>query len=402
MIDRQATFELGRIPRIRFGRGTFEQVVPVVARLGRHVLIVTGRSAFVGSDRWPALLDALAETRMAVDHETVPGEPTPAVIDDLLARRRGTGIDVVLGIGGGSALDTAKAAAGLLGSGTGARDHLEGLPGSTPYPGPALPWVAVPTTAGTGSEATRNAVLSERRDAPFKKSLRDERLVAGEAIVDPDLLLKLPPRAIAANGADALTQLLEGYTSRRATPLTDALALEGLAAARDALPRWHAAAGRGEDDPDARTGMAYAALLSGIVLANAGLGIVHGIVSVVGAHTDTPHGAGCGALLVAGIATNIGALDVWSPGHPTRARYATVGRLLADGTATDDAAARHALVDWLERLIDTLRLPGLATYGVTDALVPRLARESLVSSSTKANPVELTEPEVAAIISASR
>ena len=245
-------------------------------------------------------------------------------------------------------------------------------------------------------------MLSERGDTPFKRSLRDERLVAAEAIVDPDLLEGLPPEVIAANGADAITQLLEGYTSRRATPITDALALDGLAAARDALPRWHAAATRGEDDPDARTAMAYAALLSGIVLANAGLGIVHGIVAVVGAHTDTPHGAGCGALLVAGVETNIRALEGRVRGHPVLARYATLGRLLADGTATDDAVAREVLIGWLEKRIEGLRLPGLASYGVTEALVPRLARESLTSSSTKANPIDLSEAEVAAAIDASR
>jgi alcohol dehydrogenase class IV len=249
---------------------------------------------------------------------------------------------------------------------------------------------------------TRNAVLSERGEAPFKKSLRDERLVAVEAIVDPDLLVALPPGVIAANGADAVTQLLEGFTSRRATPPTDALALDGLAVARAALPRWHAAATRGEDDADARTAMAYAALVSGIVLANAGLGIVHGIVSVVGAHTDTPHGAGCGALLAAGVATNIGALEDRAPGHPALERYAKLSRLLADTTTTDDAAARRSLIEWLVALVDGVGLRGLASYGVTEALVPRLARESLASSSTKANPIDLTEDEVARIILASR
>jgi alcohol dehydrogenase len=402
MIDGLGSFELGRLPRIRFGPGAFAQLVPAMAPLGRRALVVTGRSSFVGSARWPALQAALDEAGITVDHETVAGEPSPALIDDLLARRRGTGIDVVLGIGGGSVLDTAKAAAGLLRSGTGARDHLEGLPGSVPYPGPALPWIAVPTTAGTGSEATRNAVLSERGDTPFKKSLRDERLAAAEAIVDPDLLQGLPAVIIAADGADALTQLVEGYTSRRATPPTDALALSGLTAARDALPRWHAAATRGEDDVDARSAMAYAALLSGIVLANAGLGIVHGVASVVGAHTDMPHGAGCGALLVGGVEANIRALEDRSPDHPVLVRYARLGRLLADPGATTDAAARDALTAWLRRLIDGLRVPGLATYGVSDALIPRLARESLLASSTKANPIDLTEAEVTSIIAASR
>jgi alcohol dehydrogenase len=402
MTDGIASFELGRLPRIRFGSGSFTHVVPAVTALGRHVLVVTGRSSFVDGERWPTLLDDLAAAGIAVEHETVAGEPSPDAIDDILARRRTTGIDVVLGIGGGSALDSAKAVAGLLGSGTGARDHLEGLPGSVPYTGPALPWIAVPTTAGTGSEVTRNAVLSERGQAPFKKSLRDERLVAAEAIVDPDLLAGLPPTVIAANGADALTQLLEGYTSRRATSPTDALALDGLAAARDALPRWHAAALGHRDDAAARTSMVYAALLSGIVLASAGLGIVHGIVAVVGAHTDTPHGAGCGALLVAGVTTNIQALEERAPRHPALERYASLGRLLARPATTDDGEARQALIDWLRALVQELGLPRLAAHGVTDSLVPRLARESLTSSSTKANPIELTEDEVAGIIRASR
>lgn len=395
-------FALGRLPRITFGPGAAADLAAVVARYGASVLIVTGRRSFRDSPRWAALLADLEARGIAYADEIVEGEPSPELVDALVGRHREGDADVVLGIGGGSALDTAKAVAGLLRSGTHAADHLEGLPGAVPYPGPALPWIGVPTTAGTGSEATRNAVLARRGPDGFKRSFRDERLVAAEAIVDPDLLAGVPAAVIAGNGGDAVTQLIEAYTTRRAGRLTDALALDGLAAARDALPAWHAAALEGRDDPEARTAMAYAATVGGIALANAGLGVVHGIVATVGARTDTPHGAGCGALLSAGVAANIRALETRDRSNPALARYATLGRLLAGlPAAAPDDAARGELIRWLGELVTALRLPGLAAYGVTDDLVAPLAEESRTASSTKANPIELTVDELAGIIAAS-
>ena len=303
-----ASFQLGRVPRITFGAGGFARVPEVVASHGRRVLLVTGGRSLAASGRRDVLLAGLEAAGVALAGEvTVTDEPSPTVVDAAVAAHRDDAVDVVLGIGGGSVIDAAKAIAGLLRTGASVVEHLEGLPGMRPYDGPSVPFVAVPTTAGTGSEATRNAVISERGPAGYKRSFRDERLVAADAIVDPDLLAGNDPVGIAANGMDALTQLLEAYTSLRAGPLTDALALSGLEAARDGLVAWHA-------DPDgpgageARSRMAYAALLSGICLAHAGLGAVHGLASPLGAQFPVPHGAACGATLAAVTATNIGAL----------------------------------------------------------------------------------------------
>ena len=262
-------------------------------------------------------------------HVRAPSEPGPDVIDAFAATARELGVEVVLGIGGGSVLDTAKAVAGLAHSGTSVMDHLEGVGRGIPYAGPALPFVAVPTTAGTGSEATRNAVITVHGDHGFKRSFRDERLVAVEAIVDPDLLAGCSSQLIAANGLDALVQLLEAYTSRRANPVTDALALDGLAALRDGLLAWHADP-TGPDAPTARARMAYAALLSGICLANAGLGAVHGLAAPIGSLLPIAHGAACGALLVATTRVNLDRLAALGPeGADGLARYAHAGRLLA-------------------------------------------------------------------------
>jgi alcohol dehydrogenase class IV len=397
-------FQLARIPRVEFGAGRIDALPDAIARHGSHALLVTGVRSFRTSDRWPWLLEALADRRIAVETTTVEGEPSPELVDHALADLREEGIDVVVGIGGGSVLDAAKAIAGLLRSGTSAGDHLEGVGPGLPYPGPAVPFIAVPTTAGTGSEATKNAVLSRVGPDGFKRSFRDERLIAVEAIVDPDLLLGSPAAVVAANGMDALTQLLEAFVSRRGGPVTDALALRGLEAARDGLVPWFRAAEArvpAEASLDARSSMALAALLSGVCLANAGLGVVHGLAAALGGMSSIPHGAACGATLVAGTAANISALEARAPDDPALDRYATAGRILAGlPGATSGPEARAALLVTLDEWRRELAIPGLASFGVTAADVERLVAASR-GSSMRTNPVELTDEEVAGVIRAS-
>ena len=329
----------------------------------------------------------------------VSGEPSPAVVDGIATAHRGLGVEVVLGVVGGSVLDTAKAVSGLLLVDSPVTDFLEGLPGARSWPGPSVPLVAVPTTAGTGSEATRNAVVSERGPSGYKRSFRDERLVPADAVVDPDLLAGLPPSLIAANGMDAVTQLLEAYVSLRAGAFTDALALAGLAAARDALVAWHA-------DPDgvgsgaARERMAWAALLSGICLANAGLGAVHGLASPLGAQFPIPHGAACGATLALVVEANIAALEARDPASRALGRYAELGRLLARlPEQTEDARARAALVDTLGDWSRVLCVQRLGAWGVTGDAVPGLVADAR-GSSMRSNPVVLTDDELAGILRA--
>jgi alcohol dehydrogenase len=395
-------FRLGRLPRIEFGSGAIARVPAIVAGHGRRVLLVTGGRSFAASGRRETLLEGLRAADVEVAGEVaVVGEPSPGVVDQAVAAHRDAGVDVVLGIGGGSALDAAKAIAGLLRTGTSVIDHLEGIGPQLPYPGPAVPLVAVPTTAGTGSEATRNAVLTERGPAGFKRSFRDERLVPADAVVDPDLLAGSGREQIAANGLDALAQLLEAYVSLRALPVTDALALDGLAAARDGLMAWHADPD-GPEAPAARSRMAYAALLSGICLANAGLGAVHGLAAPLGARFPIPHGIACGATLAAVTAANVAALESRAPGSPALARYTVLGRLLAGlGADTPETAARAALVATLEHWSATLAVPGLGSFGLGDGDIPSIVADAR-GSSMRTNPIVLTDGELAAVLRTSR
>jgi alcohol dehydrogenase len=238
-----AAFAIARLPRIELGPGALTKVPAILARYGRRVLLVTGARSLDSSAHWGGLVQGLRERGIEWARVRVAGEPSPELVDDAVRAHAGGGFDAVLGLGGGSALDAAKAVAGLLRVGRSVLDYLEGVGPELPYEGPAVPLVAAPTTAGTGSEATKNAVLSRQGPEGFKKSFRDERLVAEWAVVDPDLLATCPPEVVAANGMDALTQLLESYLSTRANPFTDALALSGLEAARDGLLPWFEAGG---------------------------------------------------------------------------------------------------------------------------------------------------------------
>jgi len=392
------TFSVSRLPRIVFGAGTFRHLPDIVAQYGRHALIVTGGRSLRASARWQQLLHGLSSAGIEPQDIKVEGEPSPQFVDAAVDTYRAKGIDVVLGIGGGSALDAAKAIAGLLPTGNSVMDYLEGVGRDVPYTGPATPLIAVPTTAGTGSEATKNAVLSVQGEAGFKKSFRHDALVAQVAVVDPELLATCPPDVIAANGMDACTQLLESYVSVRANPFTDALAISGMQAVRDGFfPAW-----RGGDSPQAARGracMAYAALLSGITLAQAGLGSVHGLASPLGAYYPIPHGVVCGTLVAAATEINISALQNRDPQNPALEKYSVVGRLLAETPPRDSHEARVELVRVLYEWTARLRLPVLGTFGLDDSCVAKIVAGSR-GSSMKTNPIVLTDEEVADIVRA--
>jgi len=392
------SFGLGRLPRITFGAGVFGQIPSIVARHGSRAFLVTGGRSFNASPRRAELEAGLAEAGVTlIGSTTVSGEPSPADVEGPVADHRGADVDVVIGVGGGAALDTAKAIAGLLPVETELMDHLEGVGRGVPYPGGALPVVAVPTTAGTGSEATRNAVITERGPDGYKRSFRDESMVPADAVVDPDLLASAPRSLIAANGLDALTQLLEAMTSQRATPFTDALARDGLAAVRRGLLAWQAEPD-GPEAPAARSQMAYAALLSGICLANAGLGAVHGFASPLGAQLPIPHGMACGTVLWQTIRTNITALTDRAPDSPALAKYAEAGRILADLPSTiRDGAAQVQLVDTLHEMVDALDVPPLSAFEMTADHISLVVADS-PGSSMRTNPVALTDEELTDIL----
>jgi alcohol dehydrogenase class IV len=402
-------FSIARLPRILFGGGRSGELGSVVREFGQNALLIVRGPDFANSPEWLRLLVALESADVAATVESVSGEPSPALVDEIVARHRGgpTPIDVVVGIGGGSVMDTAKAVAGLLIPGNSVMDHLEGVGRELPYRGPSVPFIAVPTTAGTGSEATKNAVLSVRGAGGFKKSFRDEALVARVAIVDPVLLSSCPPELIAGNGMDTLSQLLESYVSLKANPFTDALALSGLACVRDGLLAWfeEAAAGRGADGPGsvaaaARERMAYAALCSGICLAQAGLGSVHGLASPLGAQFPIPHGVACGATLAAATAINIAALETRDPESVALSRYAAAGWILSGIAGASDREARSALIAFLEYLPVRLNVPRLSAFGVTASSILPLVADSR-GSSMKTNPIELTDEEIGAVVRAS-
>ncbi|MEW6679174.1 MAG: iron-containing alcohol dehydrogenase [Pseudomonadota bacterium] len=386
-------FTIARLPRIDFGPGALSRLPARIADYGKHALIVTGARSFSSGPHWAPMISALTAQGVAWELVHVEGEPSPALVDQIVVRFRQQQIDCVVGVGGGSALDAAKAIAGLLKPGNSVLDHLEGVGPELPYRGPTTPFIAVPTTAGTGSEATKNAVLSVQGEQGFKKSFRDDQLVAEWAIVDPDLLANCPPAVVAANGMDALTQLLESYVSTRANPMMDALAISGLERVRSALLAWYENQG---DLATHRADMAYAALLSGITLANVGLGSVHGLASPLGAFFPIPHGVVCGTLVAEACRINIAALKDRAPASAALAKYAHLGCILAGQSMAEDAAHQtlvEILTDWTHRL----QLPRLGAFGVTEADIPRIVAHSR-GSSMKTNPIELTDTEIGTLV----
>ncbi|HEY0846481.1 MAG TPA: iron-containing alcohol dehydrogenase [Noviherbaspirillum sp.] len=390
-------FSVARLPEIQFGSGRIKETPDVIAQFGRKALLVTGGQSFVSTRQWTMLQEAFAARGIDWEWMQVTQEPSPALVDDAVMRYRHAAIDVVVGIGGGSVLDAAKAIAGLLPSGHSVMDYLEGVGRGLTYAGPATPFVAVPTTAGTGSEATKNAVLSVQGSAGFKKSFRHDALVARVAIVDPALLASCPQDLIAANGMDAFTQLLESYVSANASPLTDALALSGLEAFRDGF--WLAWDADHPDRDAGYSGLAYASLLSGITLAQAGLGSVHGLASPLGAFFPIPHGVVCGTLVAEATAINIRALRARSPLSPALRKYADAGRLLGKDHAVDDGTALDVLMNLLREWDARLRLPRLSAYGMTDDDIDRVVANSR-GGSMRTNPLVLEDTELAAILAA--
>jgi alcohol dehydrogenase class IV len=387
-------FSISAIPKILFGAGTSRQLPSLAAQFGNRVLLLTGAHSYTGTQHWPALQTALDAHGVAWLHDTVAGEPSPALADALASRYRNEGIAVVIGIGGGSVLDAAKAVAGLLRVPNSVMDFLEGVGPELPYPGPAVPFIAVPTTAGTGSEATKNAVLSQQGAGGFKKSFRHETLVPAYAVIDPELLSTCPSALIAANGMDAFTQLLESYVSIRANPFTDALAMSGIRAVRDSLPGWYLNQG---DVAAHHANMAYAALLSGITLAQVGLGSVHGLAAPLGAFFPVPHGVVCGTLVAECTRVNIRLLRAREPQSPALWRYAHVGKVLANDMKLDEAGGQDALVDVLEKWTLEMGLPRLGEYGMQPADIARVVANCR-GSSMKTNPLVLSDEEVAAIL----
>ncbi|MBL9188148.1 MAG: iron-containing alcohol dehydrogenase [Opitutaceae bacterium] len=380
-------FEFATATRIMFGPGTLAGIGPLARAHGRCALVVTGRDGA----RAARLLELLRAAGLAITTVAIAREPTTDDITAATAAARAAGCEVVIGCGGGAALDAAKAIAALLTNPGDLLDYLEVVGRAQPLPHAAAPCVAIPTTAGTGSEVTRNAVLASPAHR-VKASLRSPSMLPRIALVDPELTHDLPPALTAATGLDALTQLIEPYLSNRANPLTDALCAEGLRRVARSLRR---AVEHGHD-ASAREDMALASLHGGLALANAGLGAVHGFAGPIGGMFPAPHGAVCGALLPHVLATNLAALRARAPQSPVLPRFAEIARLV---TGAPHATAEEGL-RWVSELVASLGLPTLRAYGITTADVPAIVAAAAQASSMKANPLVLTTVELTTAVTA--
>ncbi len=363
-------FEFSTARRILFGEGCVESLPGASREMGHRALLVTGRNP----ERAKKHLDIDDEFCFRID-----GEPTLQQVRDGAARARTLGCDHVIGFGGGSAIDGGKAIAALVPNSGEPLDYLEVIGRGQPLVAPSMPFIAVPTTAGTGSEATRNAVLASP-EHQMKASLRGPFLLPALAIVDSALTLSLPADVTAATGLDALTQLIEPYVSLRANPIADSFCLQGIPFAVQSLREAY------QGNASARANMSLASLLSGMALANAGLGAVHGFAAVIGGMFSAPHGAICAALLPHATAVNIEALRGRDAASKSLQRYGYLECLMPGG------------IGWLEQIVDSLEIPPLAEYGIDASHIPAIVAQASKASSMKANPIVLTNEELTQIL----
>jgi alcohol dehydrogenase class IV len=378
-------FEFATATKIILGAGTLREAGAAAREFGRCALVVTGRDA----KRAGPLLKILREASVDAATFSVTGEPELSTIEQGTALAKKENCQMIIGFGGGSALDAAKAIAAMLADGGALLDYVEIIGRGKVLTKPSAPFIAVPTTAGTGSEVTRNAVLSSP-EHNLKVSLRSPLMLARVAIVDPELTCDLPPALTASTGLDALTQLIEPFVCSRANPLTDGLCVEGIRRAGRSL-RVAFADGKNKS---AREDMALASLFGGLALANAGLGAVHGFAGPIGGSFPAPHGVICAALLPHVMAANLRALRQRAPVGAALSRYDKVARLLTGNTgATADDG-----VDWVRKLVADLQIPRFGKYGIREEHVADLVAKAANASSMKANPIALTTDELAATL----
>jgi len=382
-------FRFARIPQVLFRIGAVNDLSAIAAGYGSSLVLVTGARSFAASRHDEHLFDQLTARGVIIHHVTVAGEPSPALIDEAVSRLKGRPVSLVAGIGGGSVMDAGKAISAMLTTDGSVTDYLE-VVGNREHPGTKVPFIAVPTTSGTGSEATKNAVISQVGKEGFKRSLRHDNFVPDLALVDPDLTLHCPQEITAAAGMDCFTQLTEAYLSDKASPMTDALALDGLKAVSRSLIRSYTNGG----DIKARSDMSYAALMSGICLANAGLGAVHGLAGTIGAMFNIPHGAVCGTLMAPANEVNVRELRKMSKQDQALGKYAILGRIFADATGKSDNYYIDFFIDYLNAVSYRLCMPKLSSFGLIHGDLETISSQSDV----KNNPVRLSPAQLAGIL----
>jgi alcohol dehydrogenase class IV len=378
-------YNLAATPKIEFGSGKLKLLPKFLDPYGNSVLLITGQQSFTHSDHWDKLLLQFEAAKIRWKHFMIEKEPTPQMIDSCVQTFGRAGIDCVIAIGGGSVIDGGKAISAMLCHKGSVKDYLEGVGTKLPT-GRKIPFIAVPTTAGTGSEATKNAVVSEIGPGGYKKSLRHDRYVPDIAIVDPELTLGCPKHVTAQSGMDAFTQLLESYVSTKANAMTDALAVDGIRKIRDGLE----SAYHDGDRLEARENVSYAAMLSGITLANAGLGTVHGFASSIGGFFDIPHGLVCARMMEPVNRLTIDKLKQKSSNNQAIYKYARIGKLFSQNKSLSDDDYIKILLEVIARWTEDFKLKKLSEFGVK----PMDFGKIIAVTDNKNNPVVLDASEL--------
>ena len=386
----ETTYHISNTPELLMGCGAVDTITDLTTRYKGPVLIITGGNTWKNLHFLPGFLEELKSQNRLAGFVKIIHEPSPDDIDDAVKRYQGKEMGCVVSIGGGSVIDAGKAISAMLKSEGSVKDYLEGI-GSRIPTGRKVPFIAVPTTAGTGSEATRNAVISEQGPEGFKKSLRHMNYVPNMAVVDPELTVSCPPETTAASGMDAFTQLVESYLSTRANPFTDALAFDAIGRIYGSLEL----ACRDGGNIAARSEIAYAATISGITLANAGLGVVHGFAQPLGSFFGIPHGVVCGTLMAA--VNSVTAKKLWRDGVSNGTafkKYVEIGKLFAGTHTKSDTYYLDFCTNEIERLTRELQLPLLSDYGVKE----KHFDEIIALTGLKYHPIKLDEEDLKEIL----
>jgi alcohol dehydrogenase class IV len=383
-----SSFSISGLPKIYFGAGTFSDLHKIIRSYGRNALIIVGGESFKQSGRYDALASQLDQSKIKYNTVSVRGEPTAESIDAITSEYRQIPVNVVVAIGGGSVIDRGKAVAAMLAEDGNVKDYLEGV-GTRQLSGAKAPFIAVPTTAGTGSEATKNAVVCDRTEG-YKKSLRHDACMPDVALVDPELTLNAPQQIRTACGLDAITQLIESYTSVKANVFTDSIALKALLFASQSLLPLSIDQ---SDDIFLREKMSYAALISGITLSHAGLGAVHGIAGPLGGLFPVPHGVACGKLLFP-VMSHVVKKIIDEKNLAAQKRFADIGRIFTGDSGNDDISYCGLFLGVLRDWTEILKPPQLSHFGITSADIEKV----ITLSDSKNSPALLSKEEMRIIL----
>ncbi|MHA2225734.1 MAG: iron-containing alcohol dehydrogenase [Candidatus Hodarchaeales archaeon] len=386
-------FELLQTPKIIFGLEKFNNIGTLIKELGSRALIVANASALQKNLNTREIIqNSSSIDGFEFEYYIIKGEPSIEIIDAGVNKAKEFETDVIIGLGGGSAIDAGKAIGCLFTNDGSAKDYLEVIGKGSIITQPSLPTIAIPTTAGTGSEVTKNAVILAKKEK-FKASIRSPFLIPQITIIDPTLMIYLSPSVTATCGMDALTQLIEAYTSNNSNQITDSLAILGIEKASKFLLTAYDEG----NSLDARTNMALASLLSGICLANAGLGAVHGFASPMGG-LEIPHGVICAALLAPTVEANIQALKRVNRKHPVLVKYAKLGSIVSDRSYSSEEEAHKTLVRYLKNLTRNLNIPRFTKFGISISDIKNIVEKAKKASSMKYNPVVLSDESLTEIV----